>query len=79
MPELPEVETVRRGLQPTMEGAAIAGKDRMDRMRAFFEGVGAGDSAGVWEGEPNIRADFRAINPKKLEKQRRAAAAREMI
>jgi len=60
-------------------GAAIAGKDRMDRMRAFFEGVGTGDSAGVWEGEPNIRADFRAINLKKLEKQRRAAAAREMI
>ena len=24
MPELPEVETVRRGLQPTLEGATIA-------------------------------------------------------
>lgn len=27
MPELPEVETVRRGLQPTMEGVVIAGAD----------------------------------------------------
>ena len=22
-------------------------------MKAFFEGVGAGDTAGVWEGDPN--------------------------
>lgn len=27
MPELPEVETVRRGMQPAMEGVAIAGVD----------------------------------------------------
>jgi formamidopyrimidine-DNA glycosylase len=25
MPELPEVETVRRGLQPAMEGALVVG------------------------------------------------------
>ena len=59
--------------------AAIAGKARMDRMRDFFDGVGAGDTAGVWEGDPNLRPDFRATNRKKLEKKARAAKAQEMI
>jgi chlorophyllide a reductase subunit Y len=59
--------------------AAIANKERMDHMREFFEGVGTGDSAGVWENEPNIREDFRALNQKKLEKAARAAKAQEMI
>ena len=59
--------------------AAIANKGRMDDMKAFFEGTGAGDTAGVWEGMPNVREDFRAVNLKKLEKQRKAAKAAEMI
>ncbi|MFB9151376.1 chlorophyllide a reductase subunit Y [Roseovarius ramblicola] len=59
--------------------AAMGNKGRMDRMRDFFEGVGTGDTAGVWEGDPNIREDFRATNLKKLEKQKRAAKAQEMI
>lgn len=32
--------------------AAIAGKDRFATMREFFEGVGDGDTAGVWEDKP---------------------------
>lgn len=59
--------------------AAIAGKDRMDRMRAFFDGVGRDDTAGVWEGAPNLRPDFRAQHQKKLDKQARVAAAEQMI
>ena len=59
--------------------AAIANKGRMDRMRAFFEGVGEGDAAGVWEGDPNLRPDFRALHQKKLDKAARAARAEEMI
>ena len=59
--------------------AAIAGKDRMDKMNAFFEGVGAGDTAGVWEGDPNLRPDFRAAHQKKLDKAARARKAAEMI
>lgn len=59
--------------------AAIANKDRMDHMKAFFEGVGEGDTAGVWEGAPNVREDFRALNQKKLEKAARARKAQEMI
>ena len=48
-------------------------------MKAFFEGVGAGDTAGVWEGSPNLRPDFRATNLKKIEKKARADAAAAMI
>src|SRR6056297_3394508 len=59
--------------------AAMGNKDRMGKMRAFFEGVGTGDTAGVWEGDPNIREDFRATNLRKLEKKARAAKAQEMI
>lgn len=59
--------------------AAIAGKERMDGMRAFFEGVGSGDTAGIWEGSPNLRPDFRAAHQKKLDKAAKAAKAEEMI
>ncbi len=32
--------------------AAIGSKGRFDTMKAFFEGVGTGDTAGIWEGLP---------------------------
>ena len=59
--------------------AAIAGKDRLEDMKAFFEGVGHGDTAGIWEGAPNLQPEFRAMHQKKLDKQARAAKAEEMI
>ena len=59
--------------------AAIGNKDRMDRMRDFFEKVGTDDAAGIWEGDPNLRPEFRATNLKKLERQAKAAKAQEMI
>ena len=59
--------------------AAMGNRDRMARMRGFFDGVGTGDAAGVWEGAPNLRPDFRETNRKKLEKRARAAKAAEMI
>jgi 3,8-divinyl chlorophyllide a/chlorophyllide a reductase subunit Y len=59
--------------------AAIAGKARMDKMRDFFEGVGEGDTAGIWEGSPNLRPDFREQHQKKLDKAAKAAKAQEMI
>ncbi|MEM9716972.1 MAG: chlorophyllide a reductase subunit Y [Pseudomonadota bacterium] len=59
--------------------AAMANKSRMADMKEFFEGVGTGDTAGVWEGEPNLQPQFRAIQEKKLEKRARAAKAAEMI
>ena len=60
-------------------GAAIAGKGRMDHIRAFFEDVGADDAAGVWEGDPNVRPDFRELNLKKIERQKKAEKAQGMI
>ena len=59
--------------------AAIAGRDRMEDMKTFFEGVGHGDTAGIWEGSPNLRPDFRAAHQKKLDNKAKAAKAEEMI
>ena len=59
--------------------AAIGNKDRMAHMREFFEGVGHGDTAGVWEKSPNLQPNFRATNQKKLERAAKAAKAAEMI
>ncbi len=60
-------------------GAALAGRERMAAMKDFFAGVGEGDAAGIWEGAPNVRPDFRAQHQKKLDKAARAAKAEEMI
>jgi chlorophyllide a reductase subunit Y len=59
--------------------AAMAGRARMEAMTAFFEGVGQEDAAGIWEGSPNLRPDFRAVNQKKLDRAAKAARAEEMI
>ena len=59
--------------------AAIAGRTRMEDMKAFFEGVGHQDTAGIWEGAPNLHPEFRAMHQKKLDKAARAAKAEEMI
>ncbi|GAA0312427.1 chlorophyllide a reductase subunit Y [Rhodovulum strictum] len=59
--------------------SAIANKGRMASMREFFEGVGQGDTAGVWEGDPNLHPEFREAHQKKLDKKRRAEKAEEMI
>ncbi|MES2336170.1 MAG: chlorophyllide a reductase subunit Y [Pseudomonadota bacterium] len=59
--------------------AAMGNKTRMEGMKAFFAGVGTADTAGIWEGAPNLRPDFRAIHQKKLDKAAKAAKAEEMI
>ena len=42
MPELPEVETVRRGLQPTLEGARLLGVEaRRPDLRFPCRGISA--------------------------------------
>ena len=51
----------------------------METMRDFDEGVGKGDTAGVWEGAPNLRPDDRAQHQKKRDKAAKAATAEEMI
>nr|WP_245190816.1 chlorophyllide a reductase subunit Y [Jannaschia formosa] len=59
--------------------AAMGNRDRMSRMKGFFDGVGHGDTAGIWEGDPNLRPDFRAAHQKKLDKKARAEQAAQMI
>jgi chlorophyllide a reductase subunit Y len=39
---------------------ALANKDRFDRMSAFFEGVGTGHAAGIFEDTPLDRPEFKA-------------------
>lgn len=46
--------------------AAIAGKDRFDEMKTFFEDVGQGDTAGIWNGKPDLHEGFRAKQERKL-------------
>jgi chlorophyllide a reductase subunit Y len=59
--------------------AAMGNQARMSKMKGFFEGVGRADTAGIWEGSPNLRPDFRAQHQKKLDKAAKAAAAEQMI
>ncbi len=42
--------------------AALGNKHRFDTMREFFEGVGTGHAAGVWEDVPKDRPEFRKKN-----------------
>ncbi|RVT40228.1 chlorophyllide a reductase subunit Y [Sphingobium algorifonticola] len=56
--------------------AALANKDRFNRMTAFFDGVGTGHSAGVWEDTPKDRPEFKA---KFAAKRIAAAKAEEAI
>ena len=53
--------------------AAMGNKARMNQMRAFFDGVGSGDAAGVWEGAPNLQPD---IPRNRILKKLRAAPPR---
>jgi chlorophyllide a reductase subunit Y len=39
---------------------ALGNKSRFDKMSAFFEGVGVGHAAGVWEDTPVDRPEFKA-------------------
>jgi len=54
--------------------SAMAGRERFDRMRNFFAGVGSGDTAGVWqdkpESHPAFREQFRRMVQKKAEQRK---------
>jgi chlorophyllide a reductase subunit Y len=55
--------------------AAMGNKDRMDHMKAFFAGVGEGDTAGIWEGAPNLRPGFPRDEPQEAGKGRKGPIA----
>jgi chlorophyllide a reductase subunit Y len=56
------------GSLATVVNAALGNKARFEAMRSFFEGVGAADAAGVWEGVPMARPEFREQYLRKIEK-----------
>ncbi len=56
--------------------AALANQARFDRMSTFFDGVGAGPTAGVWESTPVDRPEFKA---KYAAKRIAAAKAEESV
>lgn len=49
---------------------AIANRDRFEQMRTFFDGVGEGYAAGVWERKPEDKPKFRDKQRRQLEKLR---------
>lgn len=65
------------GSLATVVNAAMASKTRFDTMQAFFEGVGHGDRAGVWQEVPKERPEFRAYYQRLLEKKAKARKAEE--
>ncbi|MFN5528823.1 nitrogenase component 1, partial [Bradyrhizobium sp.] len=59
--------------------AAIGGKARFDEMRTFFEGVGEGDTAGVWQDTPVARPEFRDKFRKAVAAQAKKRKSEEMV
>jgi len=57
------------GSLATLVNTAMGQKDRFDGMKAFFDGVGAGYSSGVWEDTPQDRPDFKKKYARKLAKE----------
>ena len=53
--------------------AAIGNKSRMDTMKAFFAGVGEGDTAGTWQDTPKLHPDFREKFARRAAKARAIA------
>ena len=55
--------------------AALANKERFTEMRAFFEGVGTGPAAGVWQDLPRDRPEFRAARLVQLSRKPKSEEA----
>ena len=47
------------GSLATVVNAALGNRGRFETMKAFFDGVGEGHAAGVWEGVPQDRPQFK--------------------
>ena len=58
--------------------AAIGNKARFDQMHEFFEEVGNGDNAGVWEELPKAHPEFREMTRRQLAKMQKARKSEEM-
>jgi chlorophyllide a reductase subunit Y len=59
--------------------AALGNQARFDEMRAFFEGVGSGHTAGVWQELPQDHPQFREKYKAQLAKLAAKRKAEEMV
>jgi len=66
------------GSLATVINAALGNQARFDEMKAFFEGVGTGYTAGVWQEEPVDHPQFRERYKAQLAKQAAKRKAEEM-
>jgi 3,8-divinyl chlorophyllide a/chlorophyllide a reductase subunit Y len=67
------------GSLATVVNAALGNQHRFDEMKAFFDGVGEGANAGVWEQVPVDRPEFREHYKRHLAKLARQRKAEEMV
>jgi chlorophyllide a reductase subunit Y len=59
--------------------AALSNKARFDTMQEFFAGVGQGHAAGVWEGVPQDRPEFREHTRRHVIKLQKKKKSEEMV
>jgi chlorophyllide a reductase subunit Y len=64
---------------PSVISTAIANKDRFLKMQDFFEGVGQGDTAGIWQDTPKDHSGYRAKYAKSVAKSRNAVDNGESV
>jgi 3,8-divinyl chlorophyllide a/chlorophyllide a reductase subunit Y len=55
--------------------AALGNKARFDQMKSFFEGVGTGFTAGVWQDVPKDRPEFRKAQLAAIERKKKSEEA----
>ena len=67
------------GSLATVINAALGNKHRFDEMSAFFDGVGEGANAGIWEAVPVDRPEFRDHYKRHLARTAKARKAEEMV
>ncbi|MEO0323021.1 MAG: chlorophyllide a reductase subunit Y [Myxococcota bacterium] len=62
------------GALAQVANAAMANRERFAAMKTFFEGVGTGDTAGIWEDTPKPRPEFREKRLVQLRKRQKKGA-----
>lgn len=67
------------GSLATVINAAVANKDRFEQMESFFDSVGHGDTAGIWEDVPRLRPEFREQYRRKAAKAAKLSKVEEPI
>jgi chlorophyllide a reductase subunit Y len=59
--------------------AALGNRSRFDAMKAFFQGVGSGDAAGIWQSAPQEHPEFRERYKAQLAKLAAKRKSEEMV